>query len=129
LNGNAISGATNSTINATTAGKYTVQVSVDDCRSEFSTEQIMVVTGDIQSTTDLLIDAYPNPAIEWIEMVFGENNLPVNLSILDLAGRELATQSTKENKVRIALESFAQGLYFIRVQTGNSVKTIRFEKK
>lgn len=44
LNGTAITGATNSTYTATSAGTYKVQVKVDDCISDFSVDNVITKT-------------------------------------------------------------------------------------
>lgn len=128
LNGTAITGATNATYAAATAGIYKVQVKADNCLSAFSSDTPLIVTGDIKHASEL-ISIYPNPVEDYL-MISGLRAEITECMITDITGRTAILKLERQNGThRADVRNYATGLYLARVQSGNSVQQIKFIKK
>ncbi len=127
LNNAVIPTATNSTYNATAAGTYKVQVTIDNCVSDFSNDTPVVITGDLQIISS--ITAYPNPADNRL-MIVGLEEETRECKVVDLLGRSTILSLTKQKGGHEAsVENFSSGVYLVRVQQLNTIQQIRFVKK
>ncbi len=130
LNGTAIAGATNATYTATQAGQFTVQVRVDDCVSELSNAQTLIVTGDLANdTNDLLL--YPNPASTDIVINLSLFNTKQEalVEIVDLMGRTFHRESISgREELKVVINTWAIGRYLVRVQQGTQQRSQSFIK-
>lgn len=85
------------------------------------------------NNNELLI--YPNPTTtNELNFVLNKENAANELtiiSIFDLAGKELLTESFNSinNIQKVNISSLSSGLYFVRVQTGITINTQKFIKK
>ena len=127
LGGNAIANATNTTLTATAAGSYKVQVTVEGCSSGFSAEQVLVVTGDL-TVSKPNVQLYPNPVIDWLIISLPDLIGKKNIFLYDLAGRQMAAQEVNEDIVKFNVANLIQGTYIIKIQSENKVSISRFEK-
>lgn len=127
-NGTAINGATNVTFTVITAGIYKVQVTVDDCISEFSNDMPLIITGDINTLSNS-ISASPNPATDWLTVTLGQTHGMKDVSIYQLDGRRKVSQVVGGSEARFNVADYAEGIYIIKVRTDNSEKSIRFVKQ
>jgi uncharacterized repeat protein (TIGR03803 family) len=127
LNGAAISGATNATYNATAAGVYKVQVKVDDCVSEFSLDQALVVTGDLTPSLATSFNAYPNPAENYL-FVDGVSNQAVSKVTNQVGAPQAIRQEIKEGQLMIYTGELAAGFYVLQVQQQQQLRVIKFIK-
>jgi len=128
LNGAAITGATNNSYTATNAGTYKVQVTIDNCLSDFSNDTPVVITGDL-TKGNASISLYPNPTagILFIAGLEPETN---ECSIVDLLGRPRMMNLEKSGDLhRLTTESLVDGVYMLRVNQSNSVHQLKFVKK
>ncbi len=128
FNGTALAGATNQTLSATQSGTYKVQVKADDCASEFSADQVLVVTGDIASSNES-IELYPNPVTYWLTVSLGNEEGKKEVVLYQLTGQQLASQRVSGNEAKFFVGEFAKGLYIAKVISGTSTKVIKFEKQ
>ncbi len=129
LNGNAIDGATNATLTASKSGSYKVRSTADDCISEFSAEQVVVITGDISDGTMMEgIAIFPNPAsshlIVLLPMTLGKKII----SFYQSDGRQSDVVETFEHQISLPVSDYPQGLYLVKVTTDKSFYTARFVK-
>jgi uncharacterized repeat protein (TIGR03803 family) len=127
LNGAAINGATNATYQTTQAGIYKVRVKDDVCLSDFSNDQAMIVTGDI-STKNSTISIYPNPVSEWLTVKLDDSQNK-SVSIYQLTGKKMISREVAEEEVKFFVGDYSQGIYLVKIETGNAVKVIRFVKQ
>ena len=128
LNGTAIAGATNPTYTATQTGTYKVQVKADDCASEFSTEQALVVTG-IEDAATTSIGLYPNPVTDWLTIALGDDEAVKEVKLYSITGQQLAVEVTTGNSVRFNVAGYDKGIYLAKVQAGELVRVIKFAKE
>ena len=128
LNGAAISGATDATYTTTQSGLYKVQVKVDDCASEFSTETNLMVTG-VESTSNISVGVYPNPAFDWLVISLGDGPEKKGVSIYQLDGKKTDSQEVTGNEATFYVAGYSQGMYLIKVKTENTVQVLRFVKE
>jgi hypothetical protein len=128
LNGTAIPSATNTTFSANQPGIYKVQVTVDDCVSEFSSDVPLIVTGDLAGNANA-INAYPNPAQDYLELA-GINGELSNVQLVDLAGRRNPIHFEKRGDVYQAnVQHLTLGIYLLQVQDGAVIHRIKVIKK
>jgi hypothetical protein len=129
LAGTAIAGATNATLAVTAPGVYKVQVKVDDCSSEFSADQTIIVTGDIKLDASS-VSISPNPVNEVLQLngIMGEIK---STHLFDMTGRASSplTLEKKNDVYQASVEHLNQGVYVLRVVQENKVVQIKFIKK
>lgn len=125
----AITGATGATYNATQAGIYKVQVQVDDCISEFSNDQALVITGDIENASDFFMSVYPNPTQKQLTVKLGQVNERKEVILYDLAGKKMAEQNVWQEEAHFDVSDYSKGFYLVKVKYGMSEKTLRFVKE
>ncbi len=128
LNGTVIPSGTNTTFSASAAGTYKVQVTVDDCVSEFSADVPLLVTGDLVGYVNS-VTTYPNPAENYIELSGIKGELS-NVQLVDLAGRRNAIEFEKWGDVfKANIQHLTQGIYLLQVQEGSLLHRIKLIKK
>ena len=122
-----ISSSTGQTFTATESGKYKVQVKADDCFSEFSLEQELVVTGDIQKA-EADVQLFPNPVTDWLTITLNDDGERKIITLFNSAGQQLSMQETASEVARFEVSDFSKGVYIAKVIIGNQMKVIRFLK-
>ncbi len=126
LNGNAIAGATNATLIATTAGVYKVQVTVDDCVGDFSTDFALIVTGDLPSAAEITL--YPNPVENYLQ-IDGIKDV-VSTQLVDVTGREVSLLLERNSTGYTAdVRYLPSGLYVLRLINATAHYQLKFVKK
>ncbi|MCX8490530.1 MAG: choice-of-anchor J domain-containing protein, partial [Cyclobacteriaceae bacterium] len=128
-NGAIIPGATNNTYTATTAGTYNVQVTIDNCVSDFSTDTRVIITGDLP-TGNASIGIYPNPTAGNLYII-GLKAETKWCVVIDLLGRSVQMSLEKVgDQHRLTTEGLVEGVYTLRVaDKDSSVQQLRFIKK
>jgi endonuclease/exonuclease/phosphatase family metal-dependent hydrolase len=129
LNGAIIAGATNSTYTATTAGTYKVQVTIDNCISDFSTDTPVIITGDLP-IGNASIGIYPNPTTGSL-YITGLEPETKECVIIDLLGRSVQMSLEKVgDQHRLTTDGMVEGVYTLRVVgQRTSVQQLRFIKR
>jgi Secretion system C-terminal sorting domain len=132
LNGTAILDETQRSLTATLSGTYTVQTKIDDCESEISNTQVLVITGDLQNqnATGTHLELYPNPVSD--ELTFelkSDKGSELYFQIIDALGRVITLGVGHTNqKQTIPMRANGTGAYFIRVQTDKGICSKSFLK-
>ena len=72
------------------------------------------------------IQLYPNPASDWITISTELKNI-IKVSVTDIYGRVLQTYTSVPGEIN--LSGMAAGIYFMRVETGDEVVSIKFIKR
>ncbi len=130
LNGNAINGETNATLNVNESGVYNVQVKVDDCVSEFSDNQNMVITGFTKiDSTNNGIKIYPNPTLDLLTILFEGTAGKKLVRIYQMDGREKDSANTYGSEMQFDLDGYSKGIYVIKVFTDHSLNVRKIFKQ
>ena len=127
LNGVEIANALNATFTATQSGVYKVQVKVDDCISEFSPDQSVIITGIENNSTT--VEIFPNPVSGWLTVSVGSLQGKKQVAIFELNGRKTDSQEVSGSEAKFYTAEYAAGIYLVKVKSENSLKILRFVKK
>ena len=127
INGEAINESTNSMLTAVHEGIYKVQVTEDDCVSEFSEGMPIVITEEL-SPSPAKINAYPNPVVSYLELQ-GLEELGT-AQIFDMAGAMTSIVWEKKGGSHLAdVRGLAKGVYVLSVSKGKKIYQIKFVKE
>ncbi|MCC6369492.1 MAG: T9SS type A sorting domain-containing protein [Bacteroidia bacterium] len=112
---------TNYTLTGTNAngcqGTANLVVSVDAC------------TGLNNATAnENKIQVYPNPTSGQVTVEFN-NTLNKTYTLSDISGRVISGGNTSEGSVALDLSTLANGIYFVKVETNQSVKVVKIVKQ
>ena len=112
---------------------YEIQVKAN-CSSGQSSDWSIMVTGTTGVGIDehLLkhVNLYPNPANEVVNVECTMNNVHIEaLEVFDVYGKLINTVNVIDNPTRINVSNLANGMYFVRVTTGEGTVTKSFVKK
>jgi photosystem II stability/assembly factor-like uncharacterized protein len=127
VDGTAIAGATNATFSATKSGSYKVQVTIDDCKGEFSAEQPLVITGT--EAVQASIDLYPNPVGDLLTIYFGDAAGMKQITVFALTGERLVTNNTESSSITIDVSNLSTGIYLTKILVDGAVQTKKFKKQ
>ena len=119
LNGNEITGATDSTYIATQSGSYTVQVADANGCTALS-NQLQVVTGITDLLNDVAIDVYPNPnaAGSW-QLSVSNSLVGKEMEVTDVTGKTVWKSEIRNQKSEIQV-SIASGVYLLKINSGKN---------
>ncbi len=98
----------------TGVGDATSRTDIDAC-----------TTGLLEDLINATLDVYPNPASESIRVAYESLNGDVAVSITDLAGKVVLTQSGTHTGTSIDVSTLAPGLYILSVVTENGIAATR----
>ena len=128
FNGNVISGQTAQTLLITQSGIYKVNVTVDDCASDFSSDTNAVITA-LEDYSTSSIALFPNPASDAITLSFGNVPGKKSVSVFQLDGKVKLTKEYWSNEGVLNIADYSPGIYFIKVISSNSNAVLKFVKK
>ena len=74
-----------------------------------------------EALNELGILVYPNPAQNILNIEVKEDNS--NLTIFDLSGRQIFTQTNLEKKTQLDCSTFSNGIYLVQVKKDKSIST------
>jgi photosystem II stability/assembly factor-like uncharacterized protein len=128
LAGNMVSGATNQSISVTASGVYKVQVTVDDCVSEFSEQQPVVITGDVEE--EAYISVSPNPVEDALQLS-GIIGAVKSIQLFDMTGRAGSVIEIEKNNelYQTSVAHLSPGVYVLRIFMADNVVQVKFIKK
>jgi hypothetical protein len=131
LNGVAIPEETNQTFAPKTDGVYSVQATVDGCQGVMSLNEVIVITGDINTKAEPAVTLYPNP-IENFASVNLENLIsgePVDIQFFNILGDKLMELSSQGGiTLNMDIGYFSSGTYFVRIIQGGNYYSCKFVK-
>jgi hypothetical protein len=128
LNGVILKDATNPTLTTTQSGTYKVQVTIENCASDFSENQPLIVTGDI-SSTNTSAELYPNPVTDWLKIVLSDEEVRKEITLFNLTGQPIASQKVLGKEAQFNVADYLQGMYIAKVLMGEKTKVIKFVKQ
>jgi hypothetical protein len=122
-----ITGATGQSHTVTSNGSYHVEISTQHCSS--SSDSVLVNTIGTESVPGLSIDAYPNPASNWLVITaISGSSKSISMVLYNSVGQMVWVKdwsiSQGLNEKMIDLSSFATGVYQLRV-TDESKEVVR----
>jgi hypothetical protein len=92
----------------------------------FTKEKVFAVGVEDNEIESKILNVYPNPATDNINITFAGTTANIQLSIYDISGKEVFGQQIKNqglNQEKIAVSSLKKGIYFITLTTENSKST------
>lgn len=123
-----------STIDSSKVGTYTITYSVSDLANNTASEVRTVVVTKSTSVKNVnavssSVKVYPSPAYAELNVnIENINQLPAQLVIVDMIGREVLKQSinTKNFSEQINISQLNNGVYFLNISNGNGTQTVKF---
>ncbi|GHT64633.1 hypothetical protein AGMMS50239_22680 [Bacteroidia bacterium] len=93
--------------------------------------KISLITGLPDVITKLKMQAYPNPATDYLELSFPEfNKAKHTLSLIDQTGRTVINDEVKSEISRLEVQGLASGVYFLQIADKEQiVKVFKIIKK
>jgi hypothetical protein len=65
---------------------------------------------------------FPNPATDYVTI---ESNPGSNVSISDLAGKQIFEANNEDGSLKINTQEFEKGVYFVRVESNGNSRTMK----
>jgi len=95
---------------------------------EFNFLSTVTGIGDVNSKLSFIM--YPNPVLDQLNLNFGSSVQKAQVTILDLQGRALMSQSVANTQVEtLNVSSLNKGVYFVKVTADGKVMNSKFVKK
>ena len=121
--------STNSSLLVKTAGTYFVTVT--DSAGCVAVDTVIVTTKKCNvglAQLDLeKVSAYPNPSSDFFNLTFSTKSDRV-ITLCDLNGKTLRSEFSNQDRHRLDVSEFADGVYLVRVNSGEDVRTLRLVK-
>jgi len=117
-------------VSPTTTTSYTVTGTTNGCSNTFVISQAVSgcvgINANVANPTGILV--YPNPNTG--EFTIELNNGSVKtIDVMDLTGRIVVSASSSNDKVDFNINSLANGVYYVRIQSNNAVDVIKIVKQ
>jgi hypothetical protein len=133
LNGQDIPQSNYISFSVDSSGLYSLEVTNPDGCQASSTNTIPITVLDCAKIDDVIstsIDIHPNPAIDFINLQFADIQHGISVSISDVNGRIIFSQSSSSSSqlIQIPVANLTQGLYILHIVTDKSNLTSRFFK-
>lgn len=126
LDGNIIPGESGDAITVSESGLYTVQVTIDGCKSEMSGELNLIVTS-LEESQENYITLFPNPATDLVTI---NSKGQCSIDVMDFTGRVLSTYEMKQDySIQHSIADYPEGVYLIRIVTHAYSFVRKFLKK
>lgn len=116
-------------LNGLTSGTYTVTVTDANGCTVMASDSVASTVG-IEENASIISKVFPNPTTGRLNIELGDVTGTVEVSILDVAGRVLVTDS-KENpsKINMDLSQFSTGVYSVIVKAENRSTEVKIIKE
>ncbi len=127
-NANApIAGATNQTFTPTVNGSYSVRVTFSGCTA--TSNCVTYNSVGLLDLTDGAIQLYPNPTTGIVTVSFGQEVAIEAMNITDVTGRIVREDNAfKASSVEIDITKESKGIYFLNIQVGGQLQTLKITK-
>jgi|SRR6185436_1141170 len=102
---------------------------LDPCPGEDGTDRLTASVNEV-TTSGFNVHVYPNPVHDVLNMELNNAAATSVINIYSINGKLVKMEQVLpgENKIQVDVKSFSPGVYFINVQHGNDLKTIKFVK-
>jgi len=113
---------------------YTVTATLSGCSDTATfTVKIEILTGVRTISTQGSVRAYPNPAVQTLNLTFNSGNTQdATIDVVDLAGQVVISKNTTISNgevLPIDISRLAAGNYLVKIRTANSSQTLKFVKQ
>lgn len=133
LGGSPISGATNSTYNATVSGSYQVKVTITatGCTKLSAAKSVTVSCRIADETVAFTAEAYPNPFANSLTVNIGTRSAELaTVKLMDFSGRLVREFKNVDVSAPFEInEDLSPGVYFIKVTQGTNEKMLKVVKE
>lgn len=110
------------------AFKWKLHFSLDNNSIAANNENISSATKtDLNNAINARL--YPNPAKDVVKVEGLNASAKTTLSLYNLSGRLIQQSSTTSSSHTISLQNLATGSYYIKIQTGEKISTLKFVKE
>ena len=129
-----IEGAISQTYQPLSSDYYYVTVTENGCESPISNEIYYEVISSVSIERNADLTIYPNPFDGNFNLTFNQQETAhTRISIIDIVGHEVmvlydASTVPGNHNLRFGLNSLKEGVYFLKLQNGNEVKTRKIIK-
>lgn len=124
--------ATTSTISVTPSvtTSYTVTGTTNGCSNTFVISQAVsgCVGIDTKAASATGILVYPNPNTGEFTIELNNGSIK-NIDVMDLTGRVIISNTSSNDKVDFNINTLANGIYYVRIQSNNTVEVIKIVKQ
>ena len=115
VDGVLLSGVTNSNFKPVSSGNYTVQVTLNSCKSSVSNMYFYLVSNIVNFSNGDYIKTYPNPVINNIKFDFNLNGtLSLLIDLIDIKGRIILNRFPISKGSNISMKHCSPGIYFLK---------------
>ncbi len=117
-------------VSPTVTTSYTVTGTTNGCSNTFVVSQAVSPCTGINANSTALsgLLVYPNPNTG--EFTIELNNGSVkNIDVMDLTGRVVISNTSSNDKVDFNINTLANGVYYVRIQSNNTVEIIKIVKQ
>lgn len=124
--------STNTVISVTPSvtTSYTVTGTTNGCSNTVAITQSVsactFIDNNVASTIGLVV--YPNPNTGVFTIVLN-NSTTKTIEVMDLTGRVLVSKTTSNDKVDFNINTLANGIYYVRIQTDKTVEVAKIVKQ
>jgi PKD repeat protein len=112
------------------AGTYVVCLTTSNaCTSATTCDTLTVIAVGLENSLVDAMKAWPNPAQQQLNVTFPANVEGIELSLFDLAGKELrhSQLAVGQTFAQIDLRNLANGSYFLQASTASAQKTLKIQ--
>jgi hypothetical protein len=122
LNGFAITGQTNDSINTLMSGSYSVEIT--DTFGCVHTSAPFSVSLNVAEIDVMNWNVYPNPANEYVTIEINSNILPEMIQLVDLTGRTVKEwENVKDPTIKLDISEIPDGYFIVRIMKGTQFWT------
>ena len=119
--------ATNQSYTGTIGENYAVEITMGSC-TDTSVCNAIVVVG-IEETMIKNTSIYPNPTNGVVVIDLGDNMDEHSYTVATIEGRIIQSNKTNESQFEVDLTSESKGVYFLKIQEGNTSITYKIIKQ
>lgn len=114
-------------------GDYTIHFQFKDASGKWSLVTsdsfTLIVTSIVESSFDKTILVYPNPSIDFVHLDLKSTFNVIQIQLYDNSGRKITQQvHKKEQTLKIALNNYSSGIYYLKVLADDKRATFKVIK-